>query len=103
MGYRLVVPVLFGLTDHESRLLGGLLTREIMSKSQILSALYGHLPPDDEPEIKIVDVYVCKARRKLKRFGVSIETKWGGGYYMTREAKAKVREYLALETGANNG
>lgn len=99
LGYRLVVPLLFGLTDHESRLLGALLTRDIMSRAQLLTALYGHKPVDDEPELKIIDVYTCKARAKLKPFGVEISSKWGVGYYMTKEAKAKVQEYLAAETG----
>lgn len=35
---------------------------------------------DVEPEIKIVDVFVCKLRKKLKPFGVSIVTVWGHGY-----------------------
>ncbi|MHB2265837.1 winged helix-turn-helix domain-containing protein [Aliihoeflea sp. PC F10.4] len=33
-----------------------------------------------EPEIKIVDVYVCKIRRKLKPLGLTILTEWGKGY-----------------------
>jgi two-component system, cell cycle response regulator CtrA len=99
LGWRMTIPVIFGLSPHESRLFGGLLARDIMSKAQILDALYGHLPGDDEPEIKIVDVFVCKARAKLKPFGVEISTKWGNGYYLTKEAKAKVAEYLATEVG----
>lgn len=99
LGWRLTVPVIFGLSDHESRILGALLTREMMSRVQILDALYGHKPGGDEPEMKIVDVYVCKARAKLKPFGVEISTKWGSGYYLTKDAKAKVAEYLAAEVG----
>ena len=34
----------------------------------------------DEREIKIVDVFVCKARKKLQPLGVNIETVWGRGY-----------------------
>jgi two-component system cell cycle response regulator CtrA len=44
---------------------------------------------DDEPEIKIIDVFVCKLRKKMEIFGVKIETIWGRGYYMTPEMKAK--------------
>jgi hypothetical protein len=49
--------------------------------------LYGDRPNLD-PEIKIVDVYVCKARKKLKGFGVEIETVWGRGYRLSAECKA---------------
>lgn len=34
----------------------------------------------DDREIKIVDVFVCKARKKLDPLGVRIETAWGKGY-----------------------
>ncbi len=48
------------------------------SKEQLLNATadYGF----DEREIKIVDVFVCKARKKLKPLGIEIETVWGRGY-----------------------
>ncbi len=38
----------------------------------------------DEPEIKIVDVFVCKLRKKLTSAGFEtpIETVWGQGYVM---------------------
>jgi len=39
----------------------------------------------DEPEIKIIDVFVCKLRGKLKQAsgGVDyIETVWGRGYML---------------------
>jgi two-component system cell cycle response regulator CtrA len=39
----------------------------------------------DEPEIKIIDVFVCKLRKKLSKAsgGVDyIETVWGRGYML---------------------
>jgi two-component system, cell cycle response regulator CtrA len=41
----------------------------------------------DEPEVKIIDVFVCKLRKKLARAGADgiIGTIWGRGY-MIREA-----------------
>lgn len=38
----------------------------------------------EEQEIKIVDVFVCKLRKKLKGLGVSIETVWGRGYRLSQ-------------------
>ena len=51
----------------------------IISKEAFLNHLYGGL---DEPEVKIIDVYICKLRRKLTEAGVNglIETVWGRGY-----------------------
>jgi two-component system cell cycle response regulator CtrA len=54
-----------------------------------LSHLYGGM---DEPEIKIIDVFICKLRKKLA--GASggkdyIETVWGRGYVMREQADAR--------------
>jgi two-component system, cell cycle response regulator CtrA len=53
-----------------------------LSKEMFLNHLYGGM---DEPELKIIDVFICKLRKKL--FNASggkdyIETVWGRGYTM---------------------
>lgn len=60
-----------------------------LSKDQLIDALYGLLPDGDTPEIKIVDVFICKLRPKIKGMGVSIETAWGKGYRMITGRDAK--------------
>lgn len=56
-----------------------------ISKEMILNHLYGGM---DEPEIKIIDVFVCKIRKKLRAVdGHNVETVWGRGY-MLRDAAA---------------
>lgn len=50
----------------------------IVSKQRLLANLY--LTEADEAEIKIIDVFVCKLRKKLKPLGVEIATVWGRGY-----------------------
>jgi DNA-binding response OmpR family regulator len=42
-----------------------------------------------------VDVYICKVRKKLAVHGIDIETAWGHGYFLTDDAKAKLRELMA--------
>ena len=51
----------------------------IMTKEAILSQVYGGM---DEPEIKIIDVFICKIRSKLTKAGLAdvISTVWGRGY-----------------------
>jgi two-component system cell cycle response regulator CtrA len=51
----------------------------------LLNHLYGGL---DEPETKIIDVFVCKVRKRLERAGLrnAIETVWGHGYIMRNPA-----------------
>jgi two-component system cell cycle response regulator CtrA len=74
------IPVEWGLTTSEARMFAHLTTKPHCSKDSLMAALYGLKPDDDEPEVKIVDVFVCKMRRKLKPFGVEIITIWGQGY-----------------------
>lgn len=51
----------------------------VQSKENFLNYLYGGR---DEPELKIIDVFICKLRRKLAGAGLPsiIETVWGRGY-----------------------
>lgn len=93
VGIRIEVPLVFGLTAHEAMLFGLLLKRDLVTKDLAMLGLYGDRPNLD-PEIKIVDVYVCKARKKLRRFGVEIETVWGRGYRLSAQSKAIAQRLL---------
>ena len=53
-----------------------------LTKEMFLNHLYGGM---DEPELKIIDVFICKLRKKLAEAtgGDShIETVWGRGYVL---------------------
>lgn len=74
------------LTGKEYTCLEFLASRRGMTvtKEMFLSHLYGGR---DEPEIKIIDVFICKLRRKLAEAGAPplIETVWGRGYTIPNE------------------
>jgi len=59
----------------------------VLTKEMFLNHLYGGM---DEPEAKIIDVFICKLRKKLVGFGAGdlIATVWGRGYMM-RDPSAK--------------
>lgn len=57
----------------------------VLTKEHLLSNLY--LVEADEAEIKIIDVFVCKLRKKLKPLGVEIGTAWGRGYRLVPKAE----------------
>ena len=62
-----------------------------LTKEMFLNHLYGGI---DEPELKIIDVFVCKLRKKLsKATGGSnhIETVWGRGYVLREPVDATVK------------
>jgi hypothetical protein len=53
-----------------------------LTKEMFLDHLYGGM---DEPELKIIDVFVCKLRKKLAHATGDkhyIETVWGRGYVL---------------------
>ena len=81
------------LTAKEYQMLEYLSLRKgtTVTKEMFLGQLYGGM---DEPEIKIIDVYICKLRKKLAAASNGkdyIETVWGRGYVLREpEQQAKI-------------
>ncbi len=71
------------LTGKEYAILELLVLRKgmVLTKEAFLNHLYGGI---DEPEMKIIDVFICKLRKKLAQAGGGnlIGTVWGRGYMM---------------------
>ena len=99
LGFTFEAPPVFGLTGKECKVFGSLMKRDIASKEFIMNCLYLD-GVNDAAEIKIVDVFICKIRAKLKPFDVTIETQWGQGYYMTAENKAKAMTLMPQRAAA---
>jgi two-component system, cell cycle response regulator CtrA len=60
-----------------------------LTKEMFLNHLYGGM---DEPELKIIDVFVCKLRKKLGNATGGenyIETVWGRGYVLRDPEEAR--------------
>ncbi len=79
------------LTGKEYAILELLALRKgtTLTKEMFLNHLYGGI---DEPELKIIDVFVCKLRKKLSvaTSGENyIETVWGRGYVLREPAPAQ--------------
>ena len=79
------------LTGHEMMILQRLaeVFPRVLTKEAAMEWLY-QISPDKEPEIKIIDVYICKARKKLDPIGVRIDTVWGKGYALAVTSKPLV-------------
>lgn len=77
------------LTTKEYAILELLMMRRgsVLSKENFLDHLYGGM---DEPDAKIIDVFVCKLRKKLQQAGAAnvIGTVWGRGYIIRDSAPA---------------
>ncbi|GHE02716.1 chemotaxis protein CheY [Defluviimonas sp. 20V17] len=84
------------LTGKEYQMLELLSLRKgtTLTKEMFLNHLYGGM---DEPELKIIDVFICKLRKKLSEATGGenyIETVWGRGYVLRDPAPT-----LSAETG----
>jgi two-component system, cell cycle response regulator CtrA len=79
------------LTGKEYAILELLVLRKgmVLTKEAFLNHLYGGM---DEPEMKIIDVFICKLRKKLAQAGVDslIGTVWGRGYMMREQTSERV-------------
>lgn len=78
------------LTGKEYSILEFLALRRgrVLTKEALLNHLYNGM---DEPEAKIIDVFICKIRRKLAAAGLAgfIGTAWGHGYIVGGPALTK--------------
>jgi two-component system, cell cycle response regulator CtrA len=86
------------LTGKEYQMLELLSLRKgtTLTKEMFLNHLYGGM---DEPELKIIDVFICKLRKKLSEATGGenyIETVWGRGYVLRDPASAEAKRKLAV-------
>lgn len=67
------------LTGKEYQMLELLTLRKgnLITKEMFLNHIYGGM---DEPELKIIDVFICKLRKKLGAHAYLLQTTWGRGY-----------------------
>ncbi|PTX01073.1 response regulator transcription factor CtrA [Pararhodobacter aggregans] len=81
------------LTGKEYQMLELLSLRKgtTLTKEMFLNHLYGGM---DEPELKIIDVFICKLRKKLAEATGGdnyIETVWGRGYVLRDPSRGVAR------------
>ncbi len=86
------------LTQKEYQIVNLLCMRKgaVLSKESFISHIYGGI---DEPDSKIIDVFVCKLRRKLEKSGLKnarIDAVWGQGYVLRDEDEENEAEAIAV-------
>src|ERR1700751_4180071 len=84
------------LTGKEYQMLELLSLRKstTLTKEMFLNHLYGGM---DEPELKIIDVFICKLRKKIQQATGDnyIETVWGRGYVLRDPEEEKKKKPAA--------
>ncbi len=96
------VPPEWRLRRQEVTLLGALIASgdAVLTRAAMMSALYGS---DDWATPKIIDVIMCKMRTKLKPHGITVETVWGRGYRLSRQARENFCDRRTLRRGHSRG
>ncbi len=88
-------PLDLHLTPMESRILSRLFegSPHIVIRKRLMTYLHGI--DSDRASDKTLDVHVCNIRRKIASFGVTIETRYGEGYSISKESAAILREFIS--------
>jgi two-component system, cell cycle response regulator CtrA len=84
-------PVYMTAKEYQILELFSLRKGTTLTKEMFLNHLYGGM---DEPEQKIVDVFICKLRKKLASASNGkdyIETVWGRGYRLREQSEDEAR------------
>jgi len=89
----------FKASPLEAAMLALMLKRNEVTKEQLHSVIEHSRPPGrEQTEIKMVDVMICKLRKKLKEHEVEIKTMWGLGYFISAmHREAAITRLLAMK------
>lgn len=95
-----LLPREWRLTGAEERLLSALAASraDYLSKDRLLTAMNGI---DCETDVKIVDVFIFKLRKKLPP-EIEIETIWGRGYALTPAGRAAFQRADSYSNGSDD-
>jgi len=85
-------PDEWGLTTSEEALFACLWANREATKDALHLALYWDSGADGGAGLKIIDVYVCKIRKKVQPFGIKIKTIWGRGYALPESTRKLIRD-----------
>ena len=84
-----LAPKEWKLTPTEERVFEVLMARQVATRRAIMVAVYRNVLRD-EPDEKILDVWISKIRTKLKPFSIPIETHHGVGWSISPQTRAHV-------------
>lgn len=93
---KIVVHPAWKLTRTEAMVYRALASSSgVVRLERFMLALYSDRI-DDPPDAKIIDVLICKLRKKLERWGGTIETAWGEGYRLLTRPSEPVLDASGL-------
>ena len=84
-GVGLMQPWGINLRPREFEIMNCMAARSPHSvcRQGLLTALYPHSV--DQPNIKIIDVWICRIRKTIEPLNLTVKTHWGRGYSLSPE------------------
>lgn len=83
-----------GIDPIHAVIVGVLLSRKFVTRDGLYTVLYGARPEAEWPEEGQLDVLMCRLRPRLEAKGLTVETKYGEGWSMSKADKAKLNAML---------
>ena len=83
-------PAKWRLTATEARIFGLLIRRQSATQEQVAHAMWSLQPGREFPSRGAVHVNICRMRKKVKRFRVTIHTMWDQGYALDGETRRRL-------------
>lgn len=94
----------FKASPLEAAMLGLMLKRTEVTKQQLHAIIEENRLGKEQTDQKMVDVMICKLRKKLKPHEIEIETMWGIGYLIsTAHRERAIHKLLAAVNEVPNG
>jgi two-component system, cell cycle response regulator CtrA len=87
-------PSFFSFTKSEATIFRVLLANRAPRPEALMNALFS-TDVDEAPDEKILDVWICKMRKKLKPHGIEIKTNWGECWEMPESSKEIARQLMS--------
>ena len=87
----------YDITRQQALLMREMLVRPQATREQLYEAAQLAHEHGEDTEPKIVQVVICKLRRRLKKHRIVIHTIWSGGYYIERDHRIKIFDHINLD------
>jgi hypothetical protein len=83
--------IALGISPGEKRILNVLFTWKLVRREKLYTLLYGNRPECDQPDVRTIDVQICRLRKYLSAFNIAIGTQRDAGWFITEENKEKLK------------
>ncbi|MCB2107005.1 MAG: hypothetical protein KDE14_04855 [Rhodobacteraceae bacterium] len=104
LGATAAQPASAWLTPMQRKMFGMLVARGVVSQASFYTVLFGALPDCDQPEPAIIKVQMCLLRKRLRAWckardvaPIVISTRWGEGFFLDPDNKARARVLIKQE------